>query len=133
MLDGSAEAGHAARWCGDHLDPGTEVVAVTTVSPIGAFLLGLPPSRSGNWLPDIKRALEGPWSEPLRAAHLPYRTVLVEESAAQALLDIARREDADAIVVGKPAHGFLSEHLLGSVAADLVHHASVPVVVVPGR
>jgi nucleotide-binding universal stress UspA family protein len=96
-------------------------------------MLGLPPSRSVDWLPDMRRALDGPWTEPLRAAQLPHRTVLLEEPPVRALLDVARREDADAIVVGKPAHGFLSEHRLGGVAADLVHHASVPVIVVPGR
>jgi nucleotide-binding universal stress UspA family protein len=131
MVDGSREAANAARWCGEHLEAGTEVVAVTTVSPFGAFMLGLPPSRGGDWMPDIRRALDGPWTEPLRAAHLAYRTMLLEENPVGALLDMARREDADAIVVGKSAHGFLSEHLLGGVAADLLHHSSLPIIVVP--
>ena len=130
MLDGSPESAAAAHWVGDHLG-GTEVVAVTTVSPFGAFVLGLPPSRAADWMPEIRRALEERWCAPLRDAGVPFRTHLLSGSPAPAIVDLARREDAEAIVVGKPARSFLSEHLLGSVAADLVHHAAIPVIVVP--
>jgi nucleotide-binding universal stress UspA family protein len=131
MLDGSDESAQAARWCATELGSDVEVVAVTSISPLGEFVLGLPPSRGVDWLPEIRQALEDQWCAPLRTAGVTYRATVVEGSAVAALLDTVRREHADAIVIGKAPRRFLSEHLLGSVAADLVHHASVPVIVVP--
>ena len=57
------------------------------------------------------------------------------ESASAALIDVAKREEADRIVVG--AHGedavghSLGRALLGSTSAKLLHYSSVPVLVVP--
>ena len=56
------------------------------------------------------------------------RTV-VEGSPARALLD--RAKDADALVVGSRGRGGFTGLLLGSVSQQCVHHARVPVVVVP--
>ena len=39
--------------------------------------------------------------------------------------------DADLIVLGKSSKGKISKFLLGSTAAYIVNHASVPVLVVP--
>jgi len=131
MLDGSPAATSAARWCSEHAGPDVEVVAVTTISPFGAFMLGLPPSRTSDWLPEIRAALEERWVAPLRDARVPYRALVVNRPPVTALIETAQREHADAIVVGKPNHGFLSEHVLGSLATDLVHHAQIPIIVVP--
>ncbi len=131
MMDGSEAAAAAVQWCADHSTPGTEIIAVATVSPVGELMLGLPPSRPVDWISQIREMLDGDWCDPLRAAGLTVRTEVVERSACPALLEIADREDADAIVVGKRARGFLSEHLSGTVAADLVHHSHRPVIVVP--
>ena len=49
VMDGTAAAAAAARWCAAHAGPDTEVVAVATVSTFGEFTLGLPPSRSADW------------------------------------------------------------------------------------
>jgi nucleotide-binding universal stress UspA family protein len=131
MMDGSPAAAAAARWCVDNAGTNTEVIAVTAFSAIGELVLGLPPSRSVDWIHQVREALEGEWSRPLRDAGVPVRCEVLEAAPVRALIDIADREDAAAIVVGKRARGFLSEHVLGSVAADLVHHSHRPVIVVP--
>jgi len=51
-------------------------------------------------------------------------------SPAEALRDIAQDRDADIIVVGTVAPAGAARLLLGSVAADLVHKADRPVLVV---
>jgi nucleotide-binding universal stress UspA family protein len=98
---------------------------------MGEFTLGLPPSRSSDWLADIRRALDDDWVAPLRDAGVTYRTELLEGGAVSTVLATADREQADAIVVGKPVRGALSEHLSSSLAADLLHHSHRPVIVVP--
>jgi nucleotide-binding universal stress UspA family protein len=56
--------------------------------------------------------------------------VLIGGSAAQAIADVARVRDADAIVVGARGLGRLRS-LLGSVSHELLHIADRPVVVIP--
>lgn len=131
VMDGSPASAAAAQWCIDHADSETSVIAVTTISPIGELFLGLPPSRGVEWVGQVRSALAEQWSRPIRQAGTPIRCEVLEMAPVPGLIELADREDAEAIVVGKRARGFLSEHLLGSVAADLVHHSRRPVVVVP--
>jgi nucleotide-binding universal stress UspA family protein len=56
------------------------------------------------------------------------RPTVVQENAAQALLDAAK--GADLLVVGSRGHAGFTEALLGSVGQHCVHHAECPVVVV---
>jgi len=50
---------------------------------------------------------------------------------AQSIIDIARREQADAIVLGKRGLGRLAGLVLGSVSQKVVSHADCAVIVVP--
>jgi nucleotide-binding universal stress UspA family protein len=52
------------------------------------------------------------------------------ELPARGLLDAAA--DADLLVVGSRGHGGVRGLLLGSVSTHVMHHARVPVVIVPG-
>ena len=56
-------------------------------------------------------------------------TAYVGEGPAAEIL-LHRGRHARLLVVGKRGHGGLSEALLGSVSQHLVHHATVPVVVI---
>jgi nucleotide-binding universal stress UspA family protein len=56
---------------------------------------------------------------------------LVEGDPRRILPDAAR--NSDLLVVGSDMHGRITEMLLGSVSSFCAHHASGPVVVVPGR
>jgi nucleotide-binding universal stress UspA family protein len=59
----------------------------------------------------------------------PVERELVEEGPATALLHAS--EDADLVVIGKRGVGGFVGLLVGSVATQVVHHSSCPVVVVP--
>lgn len=50
---------------------------------------------------------------------------------ARALLDLADRENIDAIVMGSHGRGSWGTMLMGSVSQRVIHEAKVPVVIVP--
>ncbi|MFM8303619.1 MAG: universal stress protein, partial [Actinomycetota bacterium] len=66
-------------------------------------------------------------------AGVPYRAELFEGSPVGAIIRIADEAGADLVVVGRRGHGGFVELVLGSVAHALAHHATVPVVIVPGH
>ena len=58
------------------------------------------------------------------------RTVSSEQPAAQAIIEVARDERADLIIVGATGTGYVTRALLGSTAENLVRHAPCDVLVV---
>jgi nucleotide-binding universal stress UspA family protein len=54
-------------------------------------------------------------------------------SPAHRIVEAAEEADVEAIVCGTRGFGAVSGALLGSVSGELLHHAHVPVVVVPPR
>jgi len=67
----------------------------------------------------------------LRAAGLRVETSLRSGNAADAILDEARREDVDLVVLGVRGTTALARLFLGSVAARVVRDAECPVLAVP--
>ena len=64
----------------------------------------------------------------------PMRQRVVEhrgEGRGAKLCATAADEDADLLVVGSHGHGVLADALLGSISNYVVHHSTVPVLVVP--
>ena len=61
-----------------------------------------------------------------------YSTELLEGPAADAIVNVAKAREADAIVVGSRGLGRVRA-VLGSVSHDVLHIADCPVVVVPER
>jgi nucleotide-binding universal stress UspA family protein len=140
-IDGSDGAARALRWAiGLASETGAEIIAVYALGPLHDLArgtadaishgLGLVPSGLA-WRKELQRKLEEVWCAPLRAAGLPFRTVLEKASAADGLIAVADREDADLIVVGAHAEGSLEDRVLGSVSLTLGHRAHRPVVIVP--
>jgi nucleotide-binding universal stress UspA family protein len=54
----------------------------------------------------------------------------VDVTIAETIVDVAKKRDAAAIVMGAHGHGRLSEVLLGSTTRDVIRRAECPVVVV---
>jgi len=130
-LDGSQAAKQALQWTiGAAQRLNADVCAVLVLRPFGEFIVTVPPFPLET-LREVKDAFELDWCAPLRKAGVPYRAEVVEGDPARGLADMARKFNADLIVVGAQGHGSFTDRVLGSVTYRLAHHADRPVVIVP--
>ena len=66
----------------------------------------------------------------LHDINVDFTTVIVEGPAAEAILRVAEVERFDLIVMGSRGLGMVQGLLLGSVSYRVLHHATIPVLVV---
>jgi nucleotide-binding universal stress UspA family protein len=66
-----------------------------------------------------------------RARGLDARALLIEGPTAETILSVAKDESADLIIVGSHGRSALTRVLLGSISTELVHHSTIPLLVVP--
>lgn len=134
--DGSESAERALAWVAAH-GPGlgaSVVVAhvlpdpVYAVAPETAAMLGPVPAEVRDRTLELA---EHEWAAPLRAAGLEYEIRMLDGPLASTLLHAAEECGADLVVVGRRGLGGFKTMLLGSVSNQVVHHATLPVVVVP--
>jgi nucleotide-binding universal stress UspA family protein len=136
-VDGSAAAEAAVRWAAEAVGSGGEVVAVHST---GTALIGQAAASAATGLgmfphvpsrkEEATRALEE-WCAPLRNSGVAYRAVVSDAEPVRALLDVARRENADLIVIGHRNGSGLVHRLVQGLSDHLIDHARRPVVVVP--
>lgn len=122
--DGSAGAERALR-CAASAFPGREVVALT-VEGAGAGA----DDRTAQRFED----LSGQLGRHIERAVSPITTrtsVRPAIGTARELIMAARREQAGVIVVGSRGRSTWRETFLGSTALEVLHHADLPVLVVP--
>ena len=128
-LDGSVASKAALRWAAGlvRAEGGDLVVGSVRIPP---FTEVLPETI------EERRALEAErleqWCGSLHDLDVPFRHALVEGDPRQQLLELARLEHADLIVVGARGSGGSRHKLhLGSTTHHLVHHTRVPLVALP--
>ena len=107
---------------------GTPVVLVHAYGDI-PMLLG---QREGliEELREESEKLLAPFKERLRQAGVDFTVKVHKHSPAEAILDVAREEKCDLIILGAKGHSELSELVLGSVSSKVLHAATCPVLVV---
>jgi nucleotide-binding universal stress UspA family protein len=132
-VDGSPAAAAAAEWAAALAVPtSADVWAVHAADTGPAFAAaGLDHAAYNRAMHRLSQTLEHEWSAPLRAAGIPYQTILEEGGAATVLLDAARRYDIDLIVVGRRGVDDFPGLAMGSVAHRVVAFGRCPTVVVP--
>ena len=132
-VDGSDDARRALEWAG-LLAAATdaEVLAVHVLTYEYEFERDLSLDTMRTWRRELERDLRNAWTEPLRAVPVRSGCMLVEASSpTDGLLEVARRERTDLIVVGARGHGVIAGRVMGRISYRLAHHAAQPVVVVP--
>lgn len=80
---------------------------------------------------DARRDWVEEWCEPLQEAGVEHDISVVRGDPRTAVLDAARADGADLVVVGSRGRGPVTRLVLGSVAAALTHDSELPVTVVP--
>lgn len=129
-FDGSPHADAALRWTLTHLRPSARVVAVRAYpsESVTGEPLSLSPAtaetRARQELADGVAMILAEFSDR------PEVKLRVVPGDARVVLRAAS-ETSDLLVVGSRGHGVLDRLLLGSVANALVHHPTVPTIVVP--
>jgi nucleotide-binding universal stress UspA family protein len=135
-IDGSENARAALRWAA-----GEAAVRNATLRVVYAWeypYVALAAGPAGGALPpliDLQEAATATCDQIVDEAELPpgltLERVVREGSPARVLLEEAAK-DADLLVVGSRGHGGFVGLLVGSVATQVVNHAEIPTVVVPG-
>ena len=69
-------------------------------------------------------------TQHLHEAGIEFSTDTVEGPAAEAILRVAELEGCDLIVMGSRGLGMVQGFLLGSVSYRVLHHATIPVLIV---
>ncbi len=121
-----ARAADLARRCGAELT----LLHVLEAPPPGSPALFSPPPRGG---PPRTHAEDlAAWrKEAERLSGGMAATVLLDGRPAAAIVGFARDEAVDLLVVGSHGEGAMSAAFLGSTALKLLHHSTIPVLVVP--
>jgi nucleotide-binding universal stress UspA family protein len=70
-------------------------------------------------------------TEAMRAEGIKARAILVQGATVETLLELAKKQESDMIIVGSHGRGMVAEILLGSVSAGLIRRSTCPVTVVP--
>ena len=86
----------------------------------------------GDLRADAERTLDDARAR-LERLGLSVESVVLHGRAATAIVDEAKAMAADLIVVGSRGHGTIESMLLGSVSAEVIDHAPVPVLVARGH
>lgn len=82
------------------------------------------------WRDGITAEFENKWCRPLKTAGVRYRTIVQDGRPASVILEVAERERAEMIIVGRRGRGEVAELLLGSVSHEVVLHSKRPVLLV---
>jgi nucleotide-binding universal stress UspA family protein len=129
-VDGSPEAREALRWASRLAsDRGAEVVAVHALGLLEPVAGELVPGHAHRG--EVERRLAQDWCGGLGGSGRPFRTVVREGAAVDVLVDVAREEEADLLVVGSRGVGEAPALALGSTSLHVLQRSPVPVLVVP--
>jgi nucleotide-binding universal stress UspA family protein len=135
-VDGSEDGKHALEWTARLAKTlHSEVVAVYAIDVPLALPdpYAIPFYLDDKWRARIASDFQNKWCRPLKTAGVRYRAIIEDGRPASVILNVAEREKAELIVVGRRGHGEVAELLLGSVSHEVVLHSKRPVLLVPRK
>ena len=133
--DYSETADHALAWAMLHAKSfGAELVVLHVHSShLHYGALGLADERSDEALATDRARLDAYVTERFADSGVKVRALLEVGDPSLKIREVARREQADVIVMGTHGTSRLEDLLFGSVTEKVVHHTGCPVLVVPPR
>ena len=130
-LDDSAGSCAAAAWAaGLAARVGAKVLAVHAYEPLGHLDEVHPGVDFAEIRDRIRTRAGAEWCDPFTAAGVPFEFDVEEGRPADVLIDVARRVDADLIVVGARRLGLVRTITLGSTSHKVIQEARRPVTVI---
>lgn len=131
--EGSTRAAEKATAVARHWN--AKLILVTVVRPPEGWwgIGGAPPSPEAlsSALVEGRQQILREIEEHLDLEGVDFETQEELGDPTNTIISVAERRGADLIVIGRRGAGLAERVLLGSVADRIVHHAEVPVVVVP--
>ena len=128
-FDGSPAAERALERAATLSGAGGRVVIVSaSVAVPGSGVVDEPILDSPS--PEERDAVLEDGANRLRSAGVATTPVAVDSGPAEALVEIARAERADMIIVGSTGSGYITRAIVGSTAENVVRHAPCDVLVV---
>ena len=128
--DGSENSRRAIDWAIEHAHTGDSITLIHAWHP---YVYGAEMMMAYDFDDSAAKAMLDKMfdtAEPhAKARGITMKKSLIHGDARDAL----KVKDADFVVIGARGHGAITGMLLGSVADYVVHHSTVPVVVVPGK
>jgi len=135
-VDGSDAGKHALEWTARLAKTlHSEVIAVYAIDvPIAVpDPYAIPFYLDDKWRARIAANFQNKWCKPLKTAGVEYRAIIEDGRPASVILNVAEREKAELIVVGRRGHGEVAELLLGSVSHEVALHSKRPVLLIPRK
>ena len=130
-VDGSKESLAAVSWV---TEIATALDATVIAVNVAESHLGRTPASSpDNWQRDVERNIEQ-WTAPLSGAGVTVLSVAQRDlHPADGLLGVATARHGDMLVIGTRGVGGFAGLRAGGVALKVLHHASLPLILVPGK
>lgn len=127
-VDGSEHSGRVLGWV-VALPAGASTDVVATYAEVPSLEFALHDSPR-SWYHRAMEDLEG-WVDDATGGGAPVRLAVVDHASGPGLVEEAGREHAGLIVVGARGIGRVTGVRLGGTALKVLHHANLPVIVVP--
>lgn len=132
-FDGSDGSNKALQWTIDFAKENRSQTHITTVFDSMALLA----IETASNVVELERSRRAHMDDLMNSAtslyaehNLSAKAVSLEGNAADAIMQYAKKIDADIIICGTRGHGGFGALLLGSVAHKLVTYSKIPVLVV---
>jgi len=134
-VDGSESSQRAVAWCAEHATAlAASVIAVHAIEvPVHA---ALPDAYASPVYTDVDRenireVARDQWCNQLAEEDVPFEAKVIEGYPADVIIEVARREQPDLVVIGRRGLGGFKRILLGSTSHHLAQHLERTLVIVP--
>ena len=129
-LDGSKYSFHA-------LDMAISLSSHYSSSIIGVYIFDLPISLEFGVIDPVGERLKKKILGVMKTAkfrcedqNIHFKSIMTHGKVEPGIINVAKKEKCDVIVIGKREMGSVSEIFLGSVSHYVVHHSKIPVIIV---
>jgi nucleotide-binding universal stress UspA family protein len=135
-IDGSSACRRAENFARRLLDPETDslvVLCVVEATPLGESGEDSESTSIRSRITEEADLVVDEAVDRLESEGYPVERLVAHGDAGETILEVARNEEVDGIIIGRQGKGKVEELLLGSVSKYVVRNSPVPVLTVPSQ